>query len=445
MTTPNPHTQAGRLPLEHLLEPLQQALAPYPGAYPLAMIAALLLVAWLADWVTKRVLLRALLKLLSQVNGWLRGQEGGAPLRLRVIPRLAHIVPALVVQAGLAWIPDLPEKLQAVLRAGCKVFIVWMVALAISGALDMFNEAYERRADARNRPIKGLLQVSKIVMFVLAGLSVVATLSGVSVSHIVAGLGAIMAVLILVFQDTLLSLAASLQISSDGRVRVGDWIEMPSQNADGTVTDIALHTITVQNWDMTISTVPTKKLISESFKNWRGMYEAGGRRIKRSLQLDQHSVRFLDGAEVERLRQFPLLDAWVDQKQQEFAEWKARFTERGLTPTLERRLTNLTAFRAYVDQYLRHHPKLKPEMLMFVRELQPGANGVPVEIWCFASETGIVGYEAIQGDVIDHLLAVLPLFDLHVFQVSSDAMLMRDGQATSGEQRRILAAITGGG
>ena len=261
--------------LDVQLSALRHVLSPYPGAYTGLMVGALLLISWLANWVTKRILLRVLHRILSTV--W--GGDDDKPLHLSVIPRLANVVPAMAIQFGLDLIPDLPHKLVTALQRGCQVFVVLTVALAIGHALDLFNEVHERRPDARDRPIKGFLQVVKIIVFVLAGLSMVATLSGVSFTHIFTGLGAIMAVLILVFQDTLLSLVASVQISSDGRVRVGDWIEMPSQNADGTVTDIALHTVTVQNWDMTITTIPTKKLVGDSFKNWRGMYASGGRRI----------------------------------------------------------------------------------------------------------------------------------------------------------------------
>jgi miniconductance mechanosensitive channel len=428
--------------LDEKLNVLQKMLAPYPGVYDLVVVGTLLLVAWLANWVTKRILLRVLQNILSR-SPWARQDGDGKPLHMSVIPRLANVVPALVIQAGLVAVPDLPAKLVAGLRAGCQVFIALTVAVAISKALDLVNELYERRPDARNRPIKGFLQVVKIIVYVLAGLSMVATFAGVSIGHIVTGLGAIMAVLILVFQDTLLSLVASVQISSDGRVRIGDWIEMPSQDADGTVLDIALHTVTVQNWDMTVTTIPTKKLISDSFKNWRGMYDSGGRRIKRSLRLDQHSVRFLTDEEVERLHQFPLLTDYIDGKRKEFAAWTASLAAKGMKPTAGRQLTNLGAFRAYVDQYLRHHPQIRPDMLLFVRELQSDFNGLPLEIWCFADQTGIVGYERIQADVIDHLLAVLPSFDLHVFQVSSDAMLMRDAEARNPQKNRILAAITG--
>nr|WP_269450744.1 mechanosensitive ion channel domain-containing protein [Stenotrophomonas sp. MMGLT7] len=428
--------------LDQQLNALQKVLAPYPGAYDLAAVGLLLVVAWLANWVTKRILLRVLQKVLDRAP-WARQDGDGKPLRMSVIRRLANVVPALVIQLGLAWVPDLPAKLVAVVQAGCQVFIVLTVALAISHALNLANEIYERRPDARNRPIKGFLQVIKIIIFVLAGLSMVATLSGVSFGHIVTGLGAIMAVLILVFQDTLLSLVASVQISTDGRVRIGDWIEMPSQNADGTVTDIALHTVTVQNWDMTITTIPTKKLISESFKNWRGMYASGGRRIKRSILLDQHSVRFLSDEEIAHLRQFTTLADYLDGKDKEIAAWNSDMAKRGIKPASELRPTNLGAFRAYVERYLRLDPHIRQDMLLMVRQLQPDANGLPLEIWCFADQTGIVGYEQIQADVIDHLLALLPSFDLHVFQVSSDAMLMRDAEARQPPRNRILAAIAG--
>ncbi len=424
------------------LDALQRVLAPYPGAYTATMLLALLLLAWLANWITQRILLRVLRRLLAGMSSTWQG-EGEAPSQPSMIPRLANVVPALVIQLGVSWIPDLPQRLAGLLQGGCKVFIVATVVLAISHALDLGNELYERRQDARNRPIKGFLQVVKIIVFVLAGLSIVATLSGMTLSHIVTGLGAVMAVLILVFQDTLLSLVASVQISSDGRVRIGDWIEMPSQNADGTVTDIALHTVTVQNWDMTVSTIPTKKLISESFKNWRGMYQSGGRRIKRSLLLDQHSVRFLSDEEIERMQRFTALKAHLARVQDEVRAWNAQFAAHGTVPVQGPRPTNLGLFRTYVEQYLRLNPHVRQDMLLMVRQLQPDANGLPLEIWCFGDDTGIVGYERIQADIFDHLLTLLPEFDLHVFQVSSDAMLMREEARQHPERHRILAAITG--
>ena len=407
--------------MQERLETLRTALAPYPWAYTVVVVAALLLAAWLANWLTKRVLLRGIKRALraSPLGGATHDHE----VKLRVIPRLANVVPALVIAAGVAAVPDLPPQVVAVVRALCQAFIVLTLALSVSRALDLVNLVYERRADARNKPIKGYLQVAKIIVFVLAGISIVATLIGAQFLHILTGLGAATAVLMLIFQDTILSLVASVQISNDGRVRIGDWIEMPSQNADGDVIDIALHTVTVQNWDKTITTVPTKKLISDSFKNWRGMSESGGRRIKRALYLDQHSVRFLGEDEVARLHRFALIDDYLGAKAQELHDWNARLAGYGAEPVNQRRVTNLGTFRAYVEHYLRHHPGIHQQMTLLVRQLQPTAEGLPLEIYCFSNDVRWAAYEGIQSDIFDHLLAILPEFGLKVFQGSSDAPL----------------------
>ena len=230
----------------------------------------------------------------------------------------------------------------------------------------------------------------------------------------------------LIFQDTILSLVASVQISGDGRVRIGDWIEMPSQNADGDVIDIALHTVTVQNWDKTVTTIPTKKLVTDSFKNWRGMEESGGRRIKRSLYLDQHSVRFLDDALRPRIYQFALLDDYLASKREELTQWNTQMAQQHPEPVNARRLTNLGTFRAYVERYLRSHPGIHQDMTLLVRQLAPTEHGLPLEIYCFTASTAWAEYEATQSDIFDHLLAILPEFGLRVFQQSSDAMFMHE-------------------
>ena len=404
----------------HWLGQLEEALAPYPMAYPATMLAALVLVAWLANFITKRILLGGLRSAVERFSG----PDHNARQPLRVIARLANIVPSVVLAAGLSVVPELPPKLVEVLKALCHAWTVLTIALAISHALDVFNDFYERRADARNKPIKGYLQVAKIIVFVFAGLSIVAIVVGVELLHLLTGLGAATAVFMLIFQDTILSLVASVQISGDGRVRIGDWIEMPSQNADGDVIDIALHTVTVQNWDKTITTIPTKKLVTESFKNWRGMQESGGRRIKRSIYLDQHSVRFVDEAGLGRLGQFGLLDDYLAGKRQELQQWNARVAREHPEEVNARRLTNLGTFRAYVERYLRSHTGIHQDMTLLVRQMAPTPQGLPLEIYCFTASTAWAQYEAIQSDVFDHLLAILPEFGLHVFQESSDAMLM---------------------
>lgn len=403
------------------LEQLQDTLEPYPGAYLALMILALLVAAGLANWVTKRILLRGLRRLLSRLPG---AQTGRGSHLMRVIARLSNVVPSQVIAAGIKVVPDLPPGVVTFVVGTCQAWAVLTVALAVSHALDAANDLYERRPDARNKPIKGYLQVARIVIFVIAGLSIVATLAGVDLRYLVTGLGAATAVLMLIFQDTILSLVASVQISGDGRVRIGDWIEMPSQNADGDVIDIALHTVTVQNFDKTITTIPTKKLVTDSFKNWRGMEEAGGRRIKRALYLDQHSVHFLDTAGLARLERFGLLDDYLAGKRAELERWNTQVAQAHPEEVNARRLTNLGTFRAYIERYLRSHPGIHQGMTLLVRQLAPGPQGLPLEIYCFTVSTAWGEYEAIQSDVFDHLLAILPEFGLRVFQESSDAMLM---------------------
>ena len=406
-----------------LLEDLQNTLAPWPWAYTTIVLAALVLAAWLANFVTRKILLRGLRRLAARLPGAAgNGREQGS--NLRVISRLANVVPSMVLAAGIRIVPDLPPELVGFVIGACRAWAILTVALAVSHALDAANELYERRPDARNKPIKGYLQVVKIVVFIIAGLSIVATLLGVKLGPLVTGLGAATAVLMLIFQDTILSLVASVQISGDGRVRLGDWIEMPSQNADGDVIDIALHTITVQNFDKTITTIPTKKLVTESFKNWRGMQEAGGRRIKRALYLDQHSVDFLDAEALAGLGQFALLGDYLRDKQAELEQHNAGLQAQGVAAVNARRVTNLGTFRAYVERYLRNHPGVHTDMTLLVRQLQPTTEGLPLEIYCFTRSTAWAVYEGVQSDVFDHLLAILPAFGLRVFQASSDAMLM---------------------
>ncbi|QLH16487.1 mechanosensitive ion channel [Paracoccus pantotrophus] len=229
------------------------------------------------------------------------------------------------------------------------------------------------------------------------------------------------AVLILVFQDTLLSLVAGIQISSTDMVRVGDWIEMPALNADGDVIELALHTVRVQNWDKTITTIPIRKLVTESFKNWRGMQEAGGRRIKRSIYLDQTSIRFLTPEEIEKLGRFRLLENYLQRKQEELKEWNGKLGDKGSVTANTRRITNIGTFRAYVEAYVRAHPQIHQNMTILVRQLQPGPEGLPLEIYCFTKTIAWNDYEAIQSDIFDHLFALLPEFGLSVFQNPSGA------------------------
>ena len=389
-------------------------LRAHPELQTLVACAALIFAAWLSNWIVKRILVRGVYRLLRHARD-AELQDFG------VIRRLSNIVPALVLATGVKAIPGLPEAAVTVVQNVCGGFIVLTVALALAAVLDIINLLYQRRSDAHLHPIKGYLQVVKIVLYAIATILIIATLIDRSPLILLSGLGAMAAVLMLIFQDTLLSLVASVQITSNDLIRVGDWVEMPQLNADGFVIDIALHTVKVQNWDKTITSIPTKRFISDSFKNWRGMQESGGRRIKRSLFLDQQSVHFLSEEECEHLHRFSLLDEYLVEKRRDIAEWNAKLAERGQEPVNTRRVTNIGTFRAYVERYVRSHPGIHQDMTFIVRQLAPTADGLPLEIYCFTSTVNWVPYEAIQSDIFDHLLSILPEFGLRVFQHPSGA------------------------
>ena len=370
-----------------------------------AVAAGLLLaVATIANLVVKLLIVRLIVRLMpfESVNvGVIAG-------------RLANIVPALIIAGGVAAVPHLPDAAVAVIRNVAGAFVILTLARSIGRTLDLLNELYAARADAINRPIKGYLQVLKIVIYCGATILVVAVLFERSPLLLLSGLGAMAAVLMLVFKDTILSLVASVQLTSNDMLRVGDWIEMPQLNADGDVIDIALHTVKVQNFDKTITSIPTHRLIAESYKNWRGMSEAGARRIKRSLLIDQTSIRFLSERECQDIRRFRLLRADLDEKEREIGAWT---TALGKDDAINHRQpTNLGTFRAYVVNYLRDHGRITPHMTLLVRQLAPSSLGLPLEIYCFTDTTAWGDYETIQSDIFDHLLAIMSEFGLRVFQ-----------------------------
>ncbi len=399
------------------LKNLQTALEPYPWAYTLLVVLVLAGITLLVNFITKFILYRGLRKFLKA-----HPPAGSEEHRacLAIISRLANIIPAVVLAAGASMIPGIHALTATLIRNLSSAFIVLAFSLALSRALDLLDLFYRKRPDAAERPIKGYLQLIKICVWTGAVFLMIAMLINRSPLILFSGLGAMAAVLILIFQDTILSVVAAMQISSNDMVRIGDWIEMPSQNADGCVTEIALHTIKVQNWDKTISTLPIRKLITDSFKNWRGMYESGGRRIKRSLYIDQRSVRFLEESEIRKLEEFVLLNSYLEGKRRELAEWNARLAAEGAKPINGRRITNLGSFRAYVEQYLRNNHRINQDMLLLVRQLPPGVTGIPLEIYCFTRDVQWIAHEETQSDIFDHLLAILPVFGLRVFQQCSD-------------------------
>jgi miniconductance mechanosensitive channel len=401
-----------------------------------SLLVGLFVLAWIGDRIAAAIFKGLVRRIASRTTStW-----DDRLIERKVFARIAHVVPALIVYYLIA--PALrvaPDDLAgatggaallaAVTQRVAMSFVVITVAMAISAFLDAINDIYnESYHEAKNRPIKGYLQVVGIVLYIAAAVIIVSILADRSPVVFLSGLGALTAVLMLVFRDTILSLVASLQIMSNDMIRIGDWVEMPQANADGDVVDIALHTVKIQNWDKTVTTIPTYKFISESFKNWRGMSESGGRRIKRSLAVDMSSVRFLTEEEIERLSKFELLREYMKEKRDKLAQYDQEKSALGpdVIP-LKRRLTNIGTFRAYVLEYLKANPKIHKDMTLLVRQLAPTPKGIPIEIYCFTNDTAWTNYEGIQGDIFDHLIAVLPEFYLVAFQEPAGSDFARLG------------------
>tara|TARA_R110001592_G_scaffold363372_1_gene686003 strand:+ start:109455 stop:110699 length:1245 start_codon:yes stop_codon:yes gene_type:complete len=381
-----------------------------------AGVLALLLAAWLAYFLTSRILLVALRSLARRsAQTW-----DDALLKNRVGHRLTQLLPAFVIYEGIDLLPNIGTEVEEFVHNLTSAYMIVVIAITVVALLNAANDIYEANPLARQRPIKGFIQLIQLAVMIMGGLLFIAALLDRSPVLLLSGFGAMTAVLLLVFKDTLLSLVASVQLTAQDMVRVGDWIEVPQFGADGDVVDVELHTIKVQNWDKTITTIPTHRLISDSFKNWRGMSASGGRRIKRALYLDASSIHFLSPEELDHCKHFFLLDEYLASKEEELNEYNKNMTgasaeEKDVGVNM-RRLTNIGTFRAYAWRYLKEHPNIRDDMTLLVRQLQPGPQGVPIELYCFTNTTEWNAYEDIQSDIFDHLMAIIPEFGLRLFQ-----------------------------
>ncbi|EJF94543.1 mechanosensitive ion channel family protein [Bartonella taylorii] len=382
----------------------------HPWLKTLAWLIILVFVALLVNFLARKLFIHGAKKLASFLP-----KNTTADIE-NAIQYMANIVSACILSIGVDFIPTLPDTFSTIISNVANAFIIFVIVLTISALLNVINIIYEQRPTARLKPIKGYIQIAKIALFAVAAVLMVATLIDRSPLILFSGLGAMAAVLMLIFQDTLLSLVAGIQISSTDMVRVGDWIEIPNLGADGDVIEIALHTVKVQNFDKTITTVPIRKLVTDPFKNWRGMEESGGRRIKRSLFIDQSSIRFHTEEEKEYLSRFNLLENYFTQKIPEINEWNAQLDKNHDVLANTRRLTNIGTFRAYVVAYLQQHLNIEQNMTLMARQLPPTPNGLPLEIYCFTNTTVWLEYEQIQADIFDHLYSILPSFGLKIFQ-----------------------------
>lgn len=355
--------------------------------------------------------------------------------------RLALVVPLLALEAGLLLVPGLPAGVLTLLQRLVAACLMLVAALTLDALLSTAHAMYARTPMAALRPLKSYVQLAKVFLYLVAGIFIIARLADQSPWFFVSGLGAMMAVILLIFRDTLLSLVASVQLTNNDLVRVGDWIEMPQFGADGDVIDIALTAVRVRNWDKTTSVIPTHKFLDHSFKNWRGMFEGGGRRIKRAIHINTASIRFLTEEEIERFGRFVLLRDYIAEKTAELREHNARYDGTPDAIVNARRLTNVGTLRAYITAYLRRHPAIHQELTFLVRQLAPTPEGLPIEIYVFTNDTRWAYYEGIQADIFDHILAMVEEFGLAVYQRPSGrdmAALLEEGAAPRGLTRGAL-------
>lgn len=333
-------------------------------------------------------------------------------IKNKIFLNLSYIIPLLVMYNFLDIFSPYEGAVERVLKSG----IIIIITMTASSAISIFGELYEKSKYSGRINIKSYLQIFKLILIILSTLCIVAILLNQSPLYLLSGIGALTAVLIIVFKDTILSLVASIQINSNNLFKVGDWIEAPSFGADGDVIDIALHNIKIQNWDKTISIIPTYKLIDSSFKNWKGMSMSGGRRIKRSIIIDQSSIRFLNEEDIDKFRKIEILKSYIMNKIANVEETNKLINKDFQFPLNLRRITNIGTFRAYIECYLKNNEQIHDSLTFLVRQLAPSENGIPIEIYVFTNVTNWIKYEQIQSDIFDHLLAILIEFDLRVFQ-----------------------------
>ncbi len=334
----------------------------------------------------------------------------------RVFNMLTYLVPAYFLYWLIPHALDPYPEIINLILLGIRIYSIVIIALVALAFLDSILHIYMQYDIAKARPIKGYIQVGKILVYIIGVLTLISVLIGQSPLILLGGLGAFSAVLLLVFKDAILGLVAGVQLSANDMLRPGDWISMPKYGADGTVTDITLTTIKIQNWDKTISTVPAYSLFTDSFKNWRGMEESGGRRIKRSVNIDMNSIRFCTAEMLEKYKQFQQIVNYVKSTEVEMQKYNVEKKINTNVMVNGRRQTNIGIFRAYLKEYLFNHPDIRSDMTFLIRHLQPTENGLPIEIYVFSRVQAWAEYEAIQADIFDHILSSIPEFDLSVFQ-----------------------------
>jgi len=381
------------------------------GAYYLGVLflaVGVFVLAYMVNFFAKRILLSAVRVFVKKSQT----KWDDVLTERKVFDRLSHIAPALVIYYLANIFPIGQETIERL----AIVYIILVGVFVYDSFLNAVIDIYRTYEISKQKPIKGYIQVVKIVTYVFVIIFVISTLMDRSPLVLLSGLGAMTAILMLIFKDSILGLVAGIQLSFNDMVRIGDWIEMPQFGADGDVIDITLNTVMVQNWDKTISTIPAYALISNSFKNWRGMSESGGRRIKRSLYIDLNSIKFCTEEMIARFKKIQYITDYIEKKKEELTQYNKGQNIDDSTFVNGRHMTNVGTFRAYIRAYLKNHPKIHKEMTFLVRQLKPTETGLPIEIYVFSNDQDWINYEGIQSDIFDHLLAVASEFELRLFQ-----------------------------
>ena len=388
---------------------LQQKVGPI--VMDLIILAVLLVLAFIANYVAKRFIL----KLVEHFASKSSTKWDDVLVKRKFFRRLSHFAPALVIYLMSSVFFENDTAI-LVTRRIAAIYMLFVAIITIDAFLSSVVDIYHSYDTSRKVPVRIIVQVAKILLYAVVGIVILSTVIGKSPAFFIGGLGAMAAVLMLIFKDSILGLTAGIQLSANKMVRVGDWIEMPKYGADGDIIDISLTTVKVQNWDKTIITIPTFALVSEGVKNWRGMSESGGRRIKRSIYIDMTSVKFCTEEMTEKFSKIKYLSDYIQSKEKELSEFNSQKNIDDSVLVNGRRMTNIGTFRAYLVSYLKDHPKINKNLTFLVRQLDPGPNGLPIEIYVFSNDQVLANYEAIQADIFDHVLAVIPEFELKVFQ-----------------------------
>ena len=394
----------------------------------LIMLIIVLIISYTAFWIIRKII-------ITVVQRFIKGTESKWDDILsehKVFATMAHLVPVIIIKNMVPIVfEDFPHFIPFIskLTEAYLVFVFVLMIIAFLRGTEAYLSVSKIFID---KPIASYFQLTRLIIYIATIILVLSILLGRSPVYFLGAFGAMTAILLLIFKDTILGLVASVQISTNDMIRVGDWVEMPKYNADGDVIAINLNTVKIKNWDKTITTVPTYYFISDSFKNWRGMQESGGRRIKRAIYINQSSVKFVDIALREKFKTFHLIKDFVNKRQVEIEQFNKEMGIDNNVLINGRRMTNIGVFRFYVEAYLKNHTAIRQDMSLMVRQLTPTEFGLPIEVYCFTNTIAWVAYEAIQSDIFDHLLAAARHFDLEVFQSPSGSDIIKAGENIKG-------------